>query len=504
MENARCITQIFLLYVCVVIFYQNPLYADWQRRIIGEAPDGIYDLVIGYGRNDDTLRVYGVINGMFKGLYEYTYRGHTQFDRYIIAYGPTVKSPFDLALGTGRNDGINRIYVADWYCIREFSCEGSVWVSESIGVTEYGWRDVAVGAGRNDDTVRVYGVFNFFWFDNNDTRFEGGGIVEYTCFDGVWNIDTVDYDSSNGGYFALTIASGRNDGIKRIYSGTDMWGSSPLYEYTYDSEMDEWDRALVGELSSGSNYARDIKCGAGRNDGIERIYVVNGWPGLIEFSFQNNTWQKYEFGDGVIDGKIDIGRGRNDDTVRVYVTQFYFDYFGDSLFEYTFTDTAWVRTCVGCVDQKADSAYFLNSVVVGEGRNDGRVRVYSGSSELIVPTYEPVACLYEFTYEEEGIEDDIQMSSYDKNILLHNVPNPFNKTTNITYQLQTPCHVSLNIYDITGRIVTKLVDEHKEAGAYTIEWNGTDTAEKSLSNGIYFLCLEVGDSRTTMNIVLMR
>jgi hypothetical protein len=63
-----------------------------------------------------------------------------------------------------------------------------------------------------------------------------------------------------------------------------------------------------------------------------------------------------------------------------------------------------------------------------------------------------------------------------------NYPNPFAKSTIISYQLPVKSKVSLKVYDVTGRLVRVLIDEDKKAGDYKLSWDA-----KSLTSGIYFM-----------------
>lgn len=65
--------------------------------------------------------------------------------------------------------------------------------------------------------------------------------------------------------------------------------------------------------------------------------------------------------------------------------------------------------------------------------------------------------------------------------LKQNYPNPFNPSTMIDYQLPMNNFVSLKIYDAIGREVAILVNEEKEAGYYSVTFDGS-----TLSSGIYF------------------
>lgn len=69
--------------------------------------------------------------------------------------------------------------------------------------------------------------------------------------------------------------------------------------------------------------------------------------------------------------------------------------------------------------------------------------------------------------------------------LSQNYPNPFNPTTTISYQLPKSSFVKLSIYDISGRLVDKLIDEKKNAGYYSVEWNA-----ENVCSGVYFYRIE--------------
>ncbi|MBU2444605.1 MAG: T9SS type A sorting domain-containing protein [Bacteroidetes bacterium] len=64
-------------------------------------------------------------------------------------------------------------------------------------------------------------------------------------------------------------------------------------------------------------------------------------------------------------------------------------------------------------------------------------------------------------------------------------PNPFNPTTTLLYKLVDDSDVLLEIYDITGKLVDKLVNEQKQSGYHSVVWNTTNINGEKLSSGIY-------------------
>jgi hypothetical protein len=53
-------------------------------------------------------------------------------------------------------------------------------------------------------------------------------------------------------------------------------------------------------------------------------------------------------------------------------------------------------------------------------------------------------------------------------------PNPFEQTTTIVFQLQEDSNVKLEIFDLTGRKICIIIDEKRESGKQTIQWNAID------------------------------
>jgi len=89
--------------------------------------------------------------------------------------------------------------------------------------------------------------------------------------------------------------------------------------------------------------------------------------------------------------------------------------------------------------------------------------------------------------------------------LSQNFPNPFNPLTTIKFGMPHEAKVRLCIYDVRGRLVTKLLDNKLlPAGRYAEVWNGTDHADRRVASGVYLYRLQVGDAVKTQKMVLMK
>jgi subtilisin family serine protease len=77
--------------------------------------------------------------------------------------------------------------------------------------------------------------------------------------------------------------------------------------------------------------------------------------------------------------------------------------------------------------------------------------------------------------------------------LEQNYPNPFNSHTVIQYSLDVPSEYSIDIYNILGQKVKKLDTGYKQAGAYSITWNGLNDNGQAITSGVYFYRLNAGN-----------
>ena len=71
-----------------------------------------------------------------------------------------------------------------------------------------------------------------------------------------------------------------------------------------------------------------------------------------------------------------------------------------------------------------------------------------------------------------------------------NVPNPFNPRTTIHYDVAQAGLVRLDVFDMHGRLVVRLVSAHREAGRYSASFEARDAANRRLASGVYVVRLE--------------
>jgi FlgD Ig-like domain len=87
----------------------------------------------------------------------------------------------------------------------------------------------------------------------------------------------------------------------------------------------------------------------------------------------------------------------------------------------------------------------------------------------------------------------VSLTGGDKAQLMQNSPNPFNPSTVIKYYVPQAVDVTITIYDILGREVTKLVNSQVEAGYHVVYWNGRDRFGNAAASGVYIYRLTAGN-----------
>jgi photosystem II stability/assembly factor-like uncharacterized protein len=106
----------------------------------------------------------------------------------------------------------------------------------------------------------------------------------------------------------------------------------------------------------------------------------------------------------------------------------------------------------------------------------GRIAVYSSISSI---------------YSDGGLIKNFSLEQ--------NYPNPFNPTTSIKYALKSRQFVSLKVYNVIGKEIAVLVNDEREAGIHTADFNAAE-----LPAGVYFYTLNTNDFNQTKKMILLK
>ena len=85
-----------------------------------------------------------------------------------------------------------------------------------------------------------------------------------------------------------------------------------------------------------------------------------------------------------------------------------------------------------------------------------------------------------------------------------NYPNPFNPETVIPYQLPKASHVNIKIFNMRGQAVKTIVDEVKQAGYYTVRWDGLNNQGQQVASGLYYYVLEIGAFKAARHMMMLK
>lgn len=83
--------------------------------------------------------------------------------------------------------------------------------------------------------------------------------------------------------------------------------------------------------------------------------------------------------------------------------------------------------------------------------------------------------------------------------LSQNYPNPFNPITKISFALPKSEFVNLSVYDLSGKLVSELVNGQMQAGNYSTSWDAA-----GISSGVYFYKITAGEFSSVKKLTLIK
>ncbi|HEX9974289.1 MAG TPA: DUF5060 domain-containing protein, partial [bacterium] len=116
----------------------------------------------------------------------------------------------------------------------------------------------------------------------------------------------------------------------------------------------------------------------------------------------------------------------------------------------------------------------------------GTARIVASSIGLV-----PDTVSIEITYP-SAVENFSSAQMPSEYSLSQNYPNPFNATTTMQYDVPEPSHVTIAVFNANGQLIKILVDSQRDAGQFTISWDGS-----SVASGLYFIRMQAGNFKMT-------
>ena len=139
-----------------------------------------------------------------------------------------------------------------------------------------------------------------------------------------------------------------------------------------------------------------------------------------------------------------------------------------------------------------------------------------GASYLVAPVWDSLSTIPLRIYEDRNrdgtMDDTLRLENQASDVpegrleqvpdhfeLRQNYPNPFNATTKIQYTIVNRLLTIVNVFDLVGRKVATLVNEVKEPGTYTVQFDGSN-----LASGVYIYRLQAGTFVQSRKLLLLR
>jgi hypothetical protein len=88
--------------------------------------------------------------------------------------------------------------------------------------------------------------------------------------------------------------------------------------------------------------------------------------------------------------------------------------------------------------------------------------------------------------------------------LYQNNPNPFNPSTTIGYYIPEKCLVKLDVFDVAGARVARLVSSEEASGYHSVEWKGMNAEGDRVASGVYFYRLTAGKKTISRKMVILK
>ncbi len=108
--------------------------------------------------------------------------------------------------------------------------------------------------------------------------------------------------------------------------------------------------------------------------------------------------------------------------------------------------------------------------------------------------------------ETQNLALDVVEATPEDYVLYNNYPNPFNAGTTIRFNIPTQkdANVTLQVFDIQGRLIRTLAKGNIGSGLHTFQWDGTGQNGRIAPSGIYFYRLTAGDFQETKRMVMIK
>jgi len=322
---------------------------------------------------------------------------------------------------------------------------------------------------------------------------------------GSWN-DVYFIDQNNGwvvGAGGIVIRT--VDGGHSLFRQHTCVSTNSLYSVFFSDTLNGWCMGEAGTIINTSNGGFSYEPGTFRKNGV--TLPINDYEvteSTIEVDVSGVIREGYiltgleVYIDTILHSSVsdlEISLTHNDitETLVYHVTDD-----GENFLWTTFKDDAEIMITDGTAPFSGDhKPYQSLSVFNGTGPNgDWTLSIYDSENGHtgtlhawgLKPLFEKTISIRESAV---AHNNPVQLNQ--------NIPNPFDRTTQISWKSDVSGHVVLKVYNLNGQEIKTLVNKHMPSGEYSVEFDGS-----SLRTGVYYCQLTIGKYSQTKKMVLMK
>ncbi|MCD4690594.1 T9SS type A sorting domain-containing protein, partial [bacterium] len=308
-----------------------------------------------------------------------------------------------------------------------------------------------------------------------------------------------DYIEDDSGYRSLDGVS--EDPIGDGMSFTLNGGDSAMNQF-YPSEVEPRDSA-VGILE----YAAGLE-GAIRMDAAHHlVFYAFGIEGATGAAVRDTLVRR------TLEWLVDVWPDTEQPTVSVLLPNGGEDVAGDEDYEITWdaSDNVGV-TSIDILLSRDSGVTFTETLATGEA-NDGSFMwavpdsAYETNRVRVVARDAAGLAMYDDSDADFATTSGSGVSDWptpEQFALFQNAPNPFNPITRISYTIPSASRVTLDIFDVSGRLVRHLLDADVAADRYEAIWNGKTDGGSDAASGVYLYRLTADGEELERKMVLLR
>lgn len=352
------------------------------------------------------------------------------------------------------------------------------------------------------------------WYENNGSQVFTPHIITQTL-NSAWDVSVIDLDRDNDLDVVATAASGvvtwyENNGSQTFTEhtiGSGLDGAEGLFvvDLDNDNDLDVVAAAIFSDMvvwyeNNGSQTftmhtidasldgANDVSVTDVDNDGDKDIVASGSMASQVVW-YENNgsqTFTKHIIGSLPQARAVfitDLNNDNRKDIVSVGLISggyvIWYENTGSGNFTpHTIDTNLGLGFGVYAIDLDRDS--------------DLDILATGGSGNALV--------WYESNF--AGIAEENHILSLNNKNLIRICPNPFSSNTIISYELTQTTNLTLDVYDVNGKLVKTLTHQVQKPGHYTLSWDRYDEHQNKLSTGVYFLQFTTDRNKITNKIVI--